>query len=102
MKLRENADTGHEDPEYWYGAYGDHVVTEAAADICIQAIDPEWIVEHEDDAALIRDHVGDLPEQMTDDETAELVARARTVWDAACDMWACRVRVVDEIGRAHV
>ncbi len=100
MKLRENADTTHEDPEHWYAAYGAHISTESAGDVCIQEVDPDWLIESEDDQDLIAAHpsLRALPGYtgtLTDDEFAELVARARAVWDEACALWDCRERAVD-------
>ena len=100
MKLRIKANVDHEDPEYWFSAYGAHISTAAAGDVCIQEIDPEWLLAYPDDKDLIAAHPG-LPAlsgctgPLTDDECAELVALARTAWDAACDMHYYREMVVD-------
>ena len=94
MKLRENAATDHEDPEYWYDAYGAHISTTAYGDVRIQEIDPQWLVAYADDEELVAAHKG-AHAYLTAKESAALVARARTVWDAACDIHSYRERAVD-------
>ena len=86
MKLRLNADTSHETRSEWYGAYGAHISTESAGDVCIQAVDIDWLIECEDDDDLLRTHGGALDSRMTQSEKEELVARAQTVWKSAIDM----------------
>ncbi len=94
MKLRENANTEHEDPEYWYDAYGAHISTTAYGDVRIQEIDPEWLVAYADDEELVAAHKG-AHTSLSPKESAALVARARTVWDASCDLHYYRERAVD-------
>ena len=94
MKLRKNADTSHEEPEDWYGAYGAHISTKFAGDVCIQEVDPDWLIECEDDQDLIEAHRGPI-RTLTKDEFAELVSRARSVWEAACNQWHYRELAVD-------
>ncbi len=94
MKLRIDADTDHEDPEYWYDAYGAHISTESSGDVRIQEIDPEWLMAYADDEALVAAHKG-AHTSLTDKESADLISRARTVWDAACDLHYYRERAVD-------
>lgn len=93
MKLRANADTNHETPEDWYGAYGDCVSTAEAGDVDIQKISPTWMLAYADDRDLIAKHPK-LPGRLTDAECEELVARARLAWDAACDMHLYREMAV--------
>ncbi len=94
MKLRIKANVDHEDPEYWYDAYGAHISTAAAGDVCIQEIDPQWLVAYPDDEALVAAHKG-AHTALTKEERAALVSRARAVWDAACDIHYYRERAVD-------
>lgn len=93
MKLRIDANTNHETPEDWYGAYGDYAPTVAAGDVDIQKISPTWMLAYADDRDLIAAHPN-LRKHLTDAECEELVARARLAWDAACDMHCYREMAV--------
>ena len=93
MKLRADANTTHETPEDWFAAYGDYVPTAAAGDVDIQKISPTWMLAYSDDRDLIAKHPN-LPGHLTTAECAELVARARLAWNAACDMHCYREMAV--------
>ena len=95
MKLRENADTTHQDPEYWYAAYGAHISTESAGDVCIQEVDPQWLTDCPDDLPLIAKWGAAMRAKMTGEECEQLVALARAAWDAATDLHYYRERAVD-------
>lgn len=82
--LRPNADTTHQDAAYWYACYGAHISTEAAGDVEVQAVDPEWLAQDLDDeeiAAKIREECAAIA--FSSDELEELISLARQVWDAA-------------------
>ena len=92
FRLRPNADTSHESAEDWYDSYGAHVSTERGGDVCVQAVDYDWL--DEDDDAVIAKLIEDktyLPKHeeaeyqcdITEDEAASIVALARWVRESA-------------------
>lgn len=43
LKLRENPNVSYDDAEEMYSCYGAHITTEEHGDICVQAVDYDWM-----------------------------------------------------------
>ena len=76
-RLTQNADTKHEDAIDWYSSYGWHLSTEDAGDVCVQAVEYDWL-DDEDDAAAVALLLADEP-QLSEDEAESIVDMARSV-----------------------
>lgn len=80
VALTRDADTTHEDSRDWYDSYGWHLSTQDAGDVCLQAVEYDWLDDKEDVTAirnLMRDDDG-----LTADEAEEIVQRAHEVREA--------------------
>jgi hypothetical protein len=84
---RDAKNTNHQSAESWYGDYGAHVSTEGCGDVCVQAVDYEWL---DDD-------------KTTDDYRSEALAElaAPSIGDfAKCDDLPCDL--ADAVKRGDV
>lgn len=78
--LGTDADTSHEDSRGWYESYGWHLTTENAGDVCLQAVEYDWL-DGSDAAAVRKLRASDS--DLTSDDAEAIVERAREVRDAA-------------------
>lgn len=80
MKLKENANTEHEDARDWFSAYGAHVSTENHGDLTHDVVEYDWLDGDDDSVVnLLLAKYASLAE----DEAAALAAMARAVREAA-------------------
>lgn len=78
--LVTDADTSHEDSRGWYDSYGWHFTTENAGDVCLQAVEYDWL-DGSDAAAVRKLRAADS--DITSDEAEAIVERAREIREAA-------------------
>lgn len=100
LRLRDDADTHHESAEDWYGSYGDHISTERAGDVTIQAVEYDWLDDEDDDAVAARLRAED--DRLSEDEALALVERARDVREAADSIEGLLDEAVAAYERGHV
>lgn len=79
--LAADADTSRETAQDWYEAYGQHISTVDAGDVCIQAVDYDWL--DDDDDSDVRDKLIESDNRLSSDEAEALVGMARSVREAA-------------------
>lgn len=79
--LAEDADTSHETAQDWYESYGQHLSTVNAGDVCIQAVDYDWLDDADD--SDVRDKLIESDDRLSSDEAEDLVSMARSVREAA-------------------
>lgn len=93
LQLRPEADPSHDSAEAMFDAYGWHLSTESAGDVCVQAVESKWLRDEWTDeqivAALIEAD-GDL----TRDEAEALCDKARRVWTDLVAIERCLERAV--------
>lgn len=93
--LVEDADTSHETAQDWYEAYGQHLSTLNAGDVCIQDVDFDWL-DDEDDSD-VRDKLLESDDRLSSDEAEALVGMARSVREAAEEI----IGLLDEAVEAY-
>lgn len=76
----DDADTTHEDASDWYSSYGWHMSTDAG-DIELQAVHYDWLDDLSD--SDIADRLTERYPDLSDDDAAEIVERAREIRDCA-------------------
>jgi hypothetical protein len=80
VALVRDAKIDHEDSREWYDNYGWHLTTEEAGDVCLQAVEYDWLDGTDEDAVC---KLLDSDADLIRDEAEALVEMARTVRDAA-------------------
>lgn len=87
--LADDADTSHETAQDWYESYGSHLSTLNAGDVCIQAVDYDWLDDDDDDDSDVRDKLLESDDRLSSDEAEALVGMARSAREAAEEI--CRL-----------
>lgn len=100
VALEDGADTSHESAEDWYQSYGWHLSTEDAGDVCLQAVEYDWL-DDDDDAAVaakLEAEDGDL----SADEALAIVKMARSVRESAEDICGSLDEAVEACRRGRL
>jgi hypothetical protein len=80
--LADGADLTHKDAREWYEAFGWHLTTADAGDVCLQAVEYDWLDQSDDNGVILK-LCDSMPRQLTVEEAASIVEMARSVREAA-------------------